>query len=179
MQQPAETSSKTFSRYESYTWPNMLIRPSFKRKYHMHVLICFCVKKFFKTNRKPFNCVTMIFRLSLSSSGLSTWGERWNWVRPTLPAGVYWVTLTGTNADWWDRVLTWVVAHISIIREPGDVETLRHGGVPIFTVLAIVKNVVHGCSGHIFNWQFTLKRMRKVLIHVGENHSRRVLIICK
>lgn len=68
-----------------------------------------------------------------------------------------------THTDWTDRVLTWVVAHISVSREPGDVITFQHGGVPLLTVLAIVKDVVHGCSGHVFDCHFTLKHSRRLL----------------
>lgn len=74
------------------------------------------------------------------------------------------------------RVLTWVVAHIGVRREPGDVVAVLHGGVPVPAVLAVVKDVVHGGGRHILDHHFTLKRSRKGL---ANKKSQQVMAVTK
>lgn len=60
-------------------------------------------------------------------------------------------------------VLTGVVAHVGVGRQPGDVVALLHGGVPVSAVLAVVKDVVHGGGRHVLYHHVTLKRSRAPL----------------
>lgn len=73
------------------------------------------------------------------------------------------VTFTRTQNTGRSGVLTGVVAHIGVSREPGDVITLGHGHIPRFTVLVVVKDVVHGGRGHVFDHHLTLTERCKVL----------------
>lgn len=54
-------------------------------------------------------------------------------------------------------VLTWVVAHISVRREPRDVITSHHVGVPALAVPVVMKDVVHGRSRHVCDRRPALK----------------------
>lgn len=54
-------------------------------------------------------------------------------------------------------VLTGVVAHISVGGQPGYVEALLHGWVPLHAVLAVMEHVIHGGSRHVFDVHLTLR----------------------
>lgn len=59
------------------------------------------------------------------------------------------------------KILTGVVSHISVGREPGDVKALQHGRVPRLPVNAVVQDVVHGGSRNIADGHFTLKHTKQ------------------
>lgn len=68
----------------------------------------------------------------------------WNLKKNAIFSGTWISVINSITKHMGWTGLTWVVANISVGGQPCDVKAVQHSGVPLFAILAVMKNVEHG-----------------------------------